>query len=252
MKLIALFLTTTILTILSAMPCSGGEYTNYIRPGTSWEVRISVPAYPPRPSYTYIETYTVNDTVIDNRNCLTVKSENDGIECAQLYVNEDKVWILSNDLSEWQLLYDFGLQSGKDCIVSVKGYDILTNIIYKTEGYFSKYPDIRYLDVYEQYTEIPLDDNQVIRWIPGIGSEKGLLQNAGIDLVGDYGSKLLKVEYGGATIYEDNNTESNIVDNVSLESLQDSAVYDIIGRKMAHPEGRGIFIINDGKKVMIK
>ncbi len=235
---------------LATLPAFGGDYVNYICPGTTWEVEIYIPAYPPQPAQKYIETYSVKDTVINNKNCLAVMSNLDETSHNSLYIDSDKVFILSSNSNEWELLYDFALSDGEKCEVSVKGYDFLTNIIYKSNGYFSVYPNISYMKVYDQYSEeTPLDDDHIITWIPGIGSIYGLFQNAGVDLIGDYGSKLLKVENDGKTLYTAEGY-TNSKESVPTSLTIDAPIFNIMGQRIEKPN-KGIYIRN-GKKFVIK
>ena len=239
-----------ILSVLSTIPCSGIEYTNYICPGTQWEVEEYYPAYPPMPAQTLNITYTVADTIIDNKNCLSLirNGEKDGMS---LYLEEDKVWILPENNTEWELLYDYGLQSGQQCTVSINGWGWFSNIAYNSQGNFTEYPDIPYIEVYNEDSEKRYDtDSHLFKWIPGIGSTKGLNRNSNVIFSGGGSSKLLKVVRDNETVYEADYNQDTGVNMTCIHSKADSSIYDLTGRKINSIESKGIYIIN-GKKVAI-
>lgn len=250
MKLSILNTILLMMSVLSSIPCSAIEYTNYICPGTQWEVEEYYPAYPPIPAQTLIITYTVTDTIIDNKNCLSLMRDGKKDQTT-LYLEGDKVWILSEDNPKWELLYDYGLQSGQQCTVSINGWGWFSNIAYNSQGNFTEYPDIPYIEVYNQDSEDRYEtDSHLFKWIPGIGSTKGLNRNSNIIFSGGGSSKLLKVVRDNEIVYEADANEENGVNTTCINSKPESSIYDLTGRKINYIESKGIYIIN-GKKVAI-
>ncbi len=243
---------TALLLSSICMPSFGRDYTNYICPGTIWKVRQYEIPHPPNPVNYHIDLYSVEDAFVDDKKCLAVKSDHSEDVLKYLYVEEDKVWILSSDTQGWELLYDYGLKEGEECQVSLKGYGYTANIRYSTEGYFSDFPQIPYIEVLDISDEdIPNSYCPIIEWIPGIGSTMGLSANAIGNVTGDVGSKLLEVVHEGVIVYSTENSDSNEVKNIDSKSSEVEDIYNLMGQKIGRPISSGIYIKNGKKLILI-
>lgn len=89
----------------------------------------------------------------------------------------------------------------------------------------------------------------ITQWLPGIGSEWGLIFNSLGYFVGNPGNKLLAVKHKGEFIYYDDAALGvDDTTSVAVDSPGNStATYTLSGAKAAHPE-KGRIYISEGKK----
>ena len=175
---------------------------NAFKAGTHWESLTNM-CYPPFDSY-HIVTSLVDSDNTDNE-CLEVYLWNEYDPevkklIGRLRCDADKIYLQhANDIDKWVLMYDFGLQPGDDCFVSCVEFSgdgkyetfhlrCLERTISEKYGGL---PCIKLGEIYDYNGKEIIDGEGV--WILGIGSTRGLLDNAGFSLVGGNRHTLLRV-----------------------------------------------------------
>lgn len=249
-----LWLTTTIAAI--AQPQTADVFVN----GTKWyQSFFPAPDGEPKPEETYIEYYLDGETEMLGHKCLKLwrldsPEASERVFVTYVRAEGEKVFFLYGEkATDWDLMYDFGLQVGESCTVTYPNsqWDDTNS----AHPYKIKCTEIRPSVDYPGMEEILFvydNGNDSIEktypdaiWIKGVGSIGGLLTNVFLD--GAPGGNLLKASNASDIICENatlsiNKTEApefkyEINDrNVILRGVQGSSIsiYGIDGRCVHH------------------
>lgn len=231
------------------------DYVNYFRKGTEWIMQTTSIA-PDGIPHTSMTTKSIKgDTVVDNRECLVLQ---DYIYDVVLHVDGDKIWWYNDkcpQMPKWHLLYDFGLNPGdRATVVSyIQEHNSFTPEFFEAWTFEEECVDLTpckgnkgitlmlLCEYKKDFPEWPADAD----WLKGIGSTRGVLMNAAVDVDSDSGSVLVQVISNGEVVYQNPNFSE--VEELSIPKSTDNRIYDIYGRP-AECLQKGTIYISNGKK----
>lgn len=181
------------------------------------------------------------DTIVNGTTARPVycKYDNIGDTTLRMFIDvshSDKVYyLLPEDGSQWKLLYDFSLTPGDTCICyGASSWEFNVKCDSIIEDYLGTGLSAKIIKPNDDFYQ----ELYSMRWIEGIGSDWGLMENCMFDIVGG-GSKILYVDLDGKRIFTSEGYSS--IENV--RGNQKSEIYNLQGQRLTHPKP-GINIIN--------
>lgn len=263
---------------------AGAGYVNYFgEEGTEWTVKHCDPFLPGIPYKEYtVHMWLEGEAEMMGRDALKLWSSTEGSEVVTLVthvaVEGGKVFFLQQDGIGWFLAYDFDLVPGESAVIYGTSIGMGTeddrlkpvNVMCMAEGEVDHAPDLEMMDIAFVYDDVPAETVNE-RWIRGIGSVCGVLQNDFCQYVGIGGALLTEVRSHGETVYRNDDwawvarvpaMPAVRVGKGSIEVDSGSCpeVYSICGERMAGTAGNfpdlpaGVYVVVAGgtpKKVMV-
>lgn len=245
-----------LLAVLLAIPATA---QNYFGDGMKWESKVSGSSSPfPE---THIETvYLQGDTIVNGAQCLKMWSvyDNDASTLSLVTVirrEGEKILFLPEPSAEWATLYDFGLKEGEGCTITVPQSVWMDREFPNIVTTYVKCVRIANEKEYGDWPVMELEeynDEGVLlgrgKWLKGLSSANGVLQNGYFEVDGVSGNLLMEVSDAGNVYY------SNA--NAGVSEMQDSEsgyrIYNLQGLEVnscVSSLPKGIYIVN-GKKVL--
>lgn len=235
--------------------------TDYFEEGTVWEVAYDGQTSHIPEEFVY-EFYLEGDTVIGGLSCLKMwrqsLSDNSGKELVTcIYKEGEKIYLFPHKGSEEKaLLYDFSLQPNQSTSVaflydeweqneSKYNYEVECNQLSTISIGKLK---LEAMDITEYPEGIESKIGSQSRWIKGIGSTRGVLDNVGASLDG-YGAELKRVTHKGNTVIEYGMVSGIKVEKVSGKAEMSAKKYRLDGTRLTgNGNAKGIYVVG-GKKV---
>ena len=235
----------TILLLIAPI-CVSAE--NYFTEGTQWKVMIS--GEYPYELWSYNVIYSLEKSAVaEECEHLELYCTKEGDPSSKQLVHRlrsdgDKVYILLDDTStEWDLIYDFGLQPGQSANVRMANYS--------NEWSYVKYQEAATEEDYGGFPCMIMDefcDEELTQprstgtWLTGIGGLGGPLDNAGYDFAGGLGYRLLSVTHNGEDICSYIRDVAIPDVPVSPGASEAPAVYYDMQGRPAQPDKPGVYI----------
>lgn len=195
---------------------------------------------------------------VGGRDCMMIgiQGEEEYIPVGEIATEGEKVYFYDGMQKEWLLMYDFSLQPGDGCIIYGTNGLMLTNHSdhprYMVECLFIE--DIADTELEMMTLNIwPYDINggledvtYEVQWIRGLGSTVCPYDNDTPFRKGD-DYYVREITLNGEILYS--NYAAGVLTPAASE--EDSAIYDILGRRVTLPVSGNIYI-RDGKKILWK
>lgn len=183
---------------------------SYFVDGTKWKTRTYPCCSLDGDGSVYITTLEGEET-IDGYTALKMYSESEDDPSsrtlkAYIRTDGDKVYFrkANSEITEWRLMYDFGLKEGEGCYVYAlnRSEDIRPRSYIKCVGVSrdaGSQLDVMTLEEYDDETCESFVRHG--KWFKGLASELGVEYNNYFELDGG-GTMLIEAQYGGDTVYE--------------------------------------------------
>ena len=214
------------------------------------------------------------DTLVDNRQCLKLYSQNrynDGSTRYEgaLYEKDKKVFLYKAGMSDSSLLYDFSLKQGDEAMLlglnsPSKPTETDSSGVCAVSDAYELHQDqlLRMILFYEvdRYGEGETEYNSRLGcWIEGVGPScmMDVLDNTGFNNMGGrYGKGIIDCSVNGKSIYRVDDYEhlmasSSIMPLPHNVTKPSSILYDLQGRRINGKPGKGVYI-ESGRKVVTK
>lgn len=211
------YLSIILFMIISTTP--RGLCENIFCEGTTWTVEY-IGTHNPDGYGNYVEYKIQGDTIIGNTQSYklySIPSSNNStiIPITFLRSSEDKVWFWHENSSDWYLLYDFSLKIGEGCYVYTiptsdeKTIPSKTFVVCSSIETSSSYGNKEQLIIHEYNDDSCEYFIGEGKWMIGIGSTKGIIENNNFEEMDGFTSRLIKVSSFGEEIcaYNPSNTE---------------------------------------------
>lgn len=233
---------------------------NYVVAGTEWITRYYVLS---GNGESYLQYCTLQESSNPDAPGLELwrSYENESSEpvlIAYIKSEDEKVWCMKPDMSEWFLMYDFGMQTGNsETFYSVwAANNEMVQSTMECVGIVENNPEFQgftSMKMVDEGEEVSYSDY----WLKGIGSLKGFIYNNWFGSVaGDVIHVLVEVRHNGEVIYSNPAGVENIETDASSVKSSDplASVYDLTGRVVGKQTDMkalpsGIYISN-GKKIL--
>ena len=238
-------------------------YRPFVENGKKWTCKTN--PYGADIYYYYLQ----GDTIVDNKPCLKLFSQNrynNGATCYEgaLFEKDRQVFLYRGGSSTPSLLYDFSLEQGQIAIMlqsktsswlDYEGVERITDAIEMIDGQM-----FHIMIFYELFND---KNNELTysyylgAWIEGVGptNKMDVIDNYGFGVMGDgYGSGIIDCSVNGKSFYRANNYEELMA--TQLTPLHNSknnvpVIYDLQGRRLTGKPIKGVYI-EDGKKRVVK
>lgn len=216
---------TTLLAVVSLV-ANAASYTNYFVPGTKWTTEI----YGTQTSPATLSMQTIwlgEETTAYGAACMPMYEMTNYDESTKQFVkyikvDGDKVYYHPDFDGEWELMYDFALQTGQVCYVGCPDWNLnqtqtshYNYLINTSDTIIDGIPSMNMA----VYSNGNISNHEKGVWLLGIGSTTGVANNCTYNMYGAWGV-LVKVESNGSVVYEGTSAIKNIsASDVTLKTF---------------------------------